>query len=126
VLRAFFGTDSIVPGGRAVTLGTLPWLTGTNSGTGNVTSRNVTTFSQAQLENGASRLYLGVHHGFDNLQGQLLGLAVADAIILRSNDPAAEGLRIKDSPASFVNLTRTLLRRPDLYGYFGKDSSSAR
>ncbi|NJD08834.1 MAG: vanadium-dependent haloperoxidase [Methylococcaceae bacterium] len=118
VLRAFFG-DRIKPDGGAVILGTLPWLTGTNNGTGINTSREVKTFSQAQVENGASRLYLGVHFGFDNLQGQLLGLAVADALI-ESDDPAAEALHIvRDAPASAKRIKSTLLKSPDVYGYFG-------
>lgn len=117
VLRAFFG-DRLRPDGQSVTLTTLPWLTGTNNGTGVTTTRVVSTFSQAQLENGASRLYLGVHWGFDNYQGQLLGLAVADTIIRESTDPAAAGVRVRDSQASSENLARTLSARPDLYGVF--------
>lgn len=120
ILRAFFG-DKIKPDGGDVSLGTLPWLTGTNSGTGNITSRSVKTFSQAQLENGASRLYLGVHFGFDNLQGQLLGLAVANTII-NSDDPAAADLRVRESPASLKRIRHTLLKSPELYGYFGRES----
>jgi hypothetical protein len=116
LLRAFFG-DAITPDGLPVTLGTLPWLVGTNNGTGNATTRTVSSFSQAQLENGASRLYLGIHYGFDNLQGQLTGLAVADRII-RSRDPAASGLRVRSSHVSLRHLTRTLLSRPELYGLF--------
>lgn len=119
VLRAFFG-DEIRPDGKPVSLGTLPWLTGTNNGTGNVTSRSVKTFSQAQLENGASRIYLGVHYGFDNLQGQLLGLAVA-SFIIDSDDPAAKGVTVKDSPASLKRIRQTLLKSPELYGYFGRE-----
>jgi membrane-associated phospholipid phosphatase len=79
-----------------------------------------------QLENGASRLYLGVHYGFDNLQGQLLGLWVADTILLKSDDPAAAGVRPKESHASARNLARTFLLRPDLYGYFGRDTKGLR
>ena len=82
----------------------------------------VRTFSQAQLENGASRLYLGVHYGYDNLQGQLLGLAVADTIIRGASDPAAAGVRVRESPASFLGLLPTLLLRPDLYGFYGRDT----
>ncbi|MFO0687853.1 MAG: vanadium-dependent haloperoxidase [Myxococcota bacterium] len=129
VLRAFLGVDRILPDGSPATLTTLPWLVGTNSGTGNVTTRAVGSFSQAQLENGASRLYLGVHYGFDNYQGQRLGLAVADEILLRSSDPAVKGLRIRlarvrQAPASLLNIRRTLLSRPDLYGYFGQEKGS--
>jgi hypothetical protein len=118
VLRAVFG-DHIRPDGAAVTLTTLSWLVGTNNGTGNATTRSVNTFSQAQLENGASRVYLGVHFGFDNLQGQLLGLRVADTIISRSNDPAAAGVSLKDSRVSAANIASTLASRAELYGFFG-------
>jgi len=121
-LRAYFGSDKIRPDGNAATLGSLSWLVGTNSGTGNVTTRSVSTFSQAQLETGASRLYLGVHYGYDNLQGQLLGIRVADTIIAHSSDPAARGLRIVDSPAAAARLEGTLLAQPDLYGFFGRDT----
>ena len=89
-----------------------------------MTKRSVVTFSQAQLENGASRLYLGVHCGFDNLQGQLVGLAVADLVLLRSNDPAANNVAPGESPASLENLERTLLARPGTYGFFGRDTGA--
>jgi hypothetical protein len=124
ILRAYFG-DKIKPDGSSVALGSLPWLTGTNNGTGNVTTRSVSTFTQVQLETGASRLYLGVHYGYDNFQGQLIGLEVADSI-LRSTDPAAVGLRIPDSRASLFNLERTLLARRDLYGFYGYDTRHRR
>jgi hypothetical protein len=124
ILRAFFG-EKISTDGSAVTLGSLSWLAGTNNGTGNTTTRLVSSFNQLQLETGASRLYLGVHYGWDNLQGQLIGLEIADAV-LRSNDPAAQGLRAPDSLVSELNLERTLLARPDLYGIFGKDTGNRR
>lgn len=124
ILRAFFG-DRISTDGKPVTLGSLPWLNGTNNGTGLTTTRSVSTFTQLQLETGASRLYLGVHYGNDNLQGQLIGLEVADAV-LRSDDPAAKGLRVVDSPASLFNLERTLLSRRDLYGFYGNDAGRPR
>ena len=124
ILRAYFG-DKIGADGKPVTLGSLPWLAGTNNGTGVTTTRSVSTFTQLQLETGASRLYLGVHYGNDNLQGQLIGLEVADAV-LRSNDPAAKGLRVVESPASLFNLERTLLSRRDLYGFYGNDAGRPR
>lgn len=122
ILRAFFG-DKITLQGTPVTLGTLSWLTGTNSGTGKVVSRNVSTFTQAQLENGASRLYMGVHFGYDNLQGQLLGLSVADTILQSKRDPATAGLSVRqDSTGSSKNIKKTLSANPNLYGYFGKST----
>ena len=121
VLRAFFG-DHINPDHSPATLTSLPWLKGTNSGTGNATTRAVTTFSQAQLENGASRIYLGVHFGYDNWQGQWLGLSVAAAIIQGRTDPAAKGVLPRESQVSLENLARTLSSHSDLYGYYGHGS----
>ena len=127
ILRLYFGQDTVNPNGSAATLGTLPWLVGTNDGTGNAVNRSVSTFTQAQLENGASRIYLGVHFGFDNLQGQLLGLAVADTIVAQSNDPAAQGVHWTAAPATVSALTSSLfsalaarlLANTKVYGYFG-------
>jgi hypothetical protein len=123
ILRSYFGDDKVKPNGSPVTLGSLPWLVGMNSGTGNVTSRSVSTFTQLQLENGASRLYLGVHYGYDNLQGQLLGLGVADTILLGSHEPAARGISPRISSVSLLSVPATLLKRTDLYGFFGKDTT---
>jgi hypothetical protein len=122
ILRAFFG-DDIRPDGKPAVLGSLAWLKGTNAGTGNTTTRSVTTFTQIQLETGASRLYLGVHYGNDNLQGQLIGLEVADAII-HSNDPAAKGLKVPQSKGSLSKIEQTLLSRRDLYGLYGKRTTA--
>jgi len=103
ILRSIFKTDRIVPSGATVTLTTIPWIIGTNNGTGQAnplingkdgTTRDVSTFSRIQLENGQSRLYLGVHFGTDNYQGQSLGLAVADAIIKSNSDPALDGVTV--------------------------------
>lgn len=122
VLRSYFNDDHVKPDGTPVVLTTLPWLVGTNAGTGVVATRSVRTFTQAQLENGASRLYLGVHFGFDNYQGQRLGVALADKIIVASHDPAAAGVRIKESAVSPDRIERTLAARPDLFGFFGEET----
>jgi hypothetical protein len=131
ILRAFFRTDNIVRGGAPVTLTTLPWLIGANNGTGQAnplingndgTTRNVSTFSQLQLENGQSRLYLGVHFGTDNYQGQSLGLAVADAIIRAHTDPAVAGIAVyKGSPnvASASHLWSILVSDSVNSGFYG-------
>lgn len=124
ILRAFFKSDSIIPGNADVTLTTLPWLIGTNNGTGLMktpingkdgTSREVSSFSQVQLENGRSRIYLGVHYGNDDYQGQSLGLAVADTIIKSQKDPAATRLSIYKGNRNVANLN-------NLYGIFTKNS----
>jgi len=131
ILRAFFHSDKIVPNNAPVTLTTLPWLIGTNNGTGLLqspldgqdgTTREVSTFSELQLENGQSRIYLGVHFGIDNYQGQSLGLAVADAIINAHQDPAVKDLAVYQggrNVASARNLYALLARNPAASGFFG-------
>ncbi|WP_347985804.1 vanadium-dependent haloperoxidase [Methylomonas sp. AM2-LC] len=131
ILRAFFNSDSILPNNSPVTLTSIPWLIGTNNGTGQLataingqdsTTRNVSSFSQIQLENGQSRLYLGVHFGNDNFQGQTLGLSIADQIINAQLDPAAHGLRIfkgNNSVANGINLHRILVNDSANSGFFG-------
>jgi len=131
ILRSFFGTDNIQPSGNAVTLTTFPWIIKTNNGTGQAnplingadgTSRNVATFSQLQLENGQSRLYLGVHFGNDNYQGQTLGLSVADAIITAHTDPASLGVNVFTggaNVASAPHLYNILVSNSSASGFFG-------
>jgi hypothetical protein len=131
ILRAFFKTDKIDQTGASVSLTTVPWLIGTNNGTGrtnpllngsDATTREVSTFSQLQLENGQSRLYLGIHFGNDNYQGQTLGLAVADAIIKSKTDPAAAGLSVfeggRDIPTA-KRLRSILVADSANSGFFG-------
>ena len=131
ILRAFFQTDSILPGNAGVTLTSLPWLVGTNNGTGKLqtpigdqdaTTRNVISYSQLQLENGESRLYLGVHFGNDNYQGQFLGLAVADEILYQQTDPAVVGLKAfqgNHKVANHHNLRNLLVNDSANSGFFG-------
>ncbi len=106
-------------------------MIGTNNGTGKVdasvfggdaTSRNVSTFSKLQIENGRSRVYLGVHFGTDDYQGQVLGLSVADAIIQAKTDPAAAGLRVFLGNANTPNaqyLKSILVADSENSGFFG-------
>jgi len=131
ILRAFFKSDKITKKGTAVTLTTIPWIIGTNNGTGKVdpaifggdaTTRSVTTFSQLQLETGRSRVYLGVHFGTDNYQGQTLGLTVADAIINYKTDPAVSDLTVywgNSSVANNKNLRSILIADSANSGFFG-------
>ena len=125
VLRAYFRSDEIVPGGAPVVLTSLPWLIGANGGTGTAgafDTRQVSSLTQAQWENGNSRIYLGVHFGIDNYQGQQLGLGIADAIITGKKDPAATGLKVfagGAKVASAKNLRRLLIADAANTGYFG-------
>ena len=131
ILRAFFNSDNIVPANTPVTLTTIPWIIGTNNGTGqlqtpingqNATTRSVSSLTQLQLENGESRLYLGVHFGNDNFQGQTLGLLVADLIINSQIDPAVAGLKVykgNQNVATGGNLHRILVNDSAASGFFG-------
>lgn len=50
--------------------------------------RSFRTLSQAEAENGQSRIYLGVHWQFDNQQGMAMGRQVADYVFQRGLVPA--------------------------------------
>jgi hypothetical protein len=136
ILRAFFQSDAILPNNAAVTLTTPSWLIGTNNGTGQLqapinsndgTARDVSTFTQLQLENGRSRIYLGVHYGNDDYQGQSLGLSVADTIIRDHADPAVKHVSIyhgDKSVASAHNLYRLFVKHSTLSGFYGLNAEN--
>lgn len=65
-LANFYGTDSIAFSLRS---DELPGVV-----------RDYTSFSQAAVENGRSRIYLGIHWSFDDTEGQAMGRAVADHV----------------------------------------------
>jgi hypothetical protein len=131
ILRAFFQSDSIVPANTPITLTGFPWIVGTNNGTGKLaapisgkdaTTRDVTTFTQLQLENGRSRIYLGVHYANDDFQGQKLGLSVADQIINEHNDPAVANVSVYrggKNVASSQNLYSIFVKNSINSGFFG-------
>jgi hypothetical protein len=135
ILRAFFKSDNIVPSQQPQTLTIFPWLVGTNNGTGKLatpigsedaTTRNVSTLTQLQLENGRSRLYLGVHYGNDDFQGQTLGLSVADAILADQQDPAVQGVTRftgHKNAASARNLYSIFVNNSDISGFYGLDDN---
>lgn len=62
----FYGTDEI---SFDVTSEELPGMT-----------RSFDTLSDARIENGRSRVYLGIHWNFDDIQGQATGMGIADRI----------------------------------------------
>lgn len=53
--------------------------------------RNYTSFSQAAAENGRSRIYLGVHWEFDNVNSQTQGRQIADFVTDRLFVPVGQG-----------------------------------
>ena len=131
ILRAFFQSDNIVPAGTPVTLTGFSWLVGTNNGTGQLaapiggkdaTTRDVSTFTQLQLENGRSRIYLGVHFPNDDYQGQILGVSVADQIINAQLDPAISGLSVYKGSATVgtgANLRKLFVNNSSVSGFTG-------
>ena len=78
VLRDFFGTDDI-----AFTFVSDEYNGETLDNEGNVrplVPRSFTSLSQAEEENGQSRIYLGIHWSFDKTEGIALGNRVADYV----------------------------------------------
>jgi hypothetical protein len=73
ILADFYGTDSV-----RFTLKSdeLPGVT-----------RSFDSFSQAAQENGASRVWLGIHFSFDNTEGQAVGRNVADYVVAHALGP---------------------------------------
>jgi hypothetical protein len=77
-LRRFFGTDAI-----AFTFVSDEFNGFTKDHNGNVrpyTPRNFSSLSQAEEENGQSRIYLGIHWSFDKTQGIAQGRRIADYV----------------------------------------------
>jgi hypothetical protein len=77
VLRQFYGTDNI-----SFTIGSdeLPGVT-----------RTFASFSQAAEENARSRIYLGIHWNFDDVQGRALGVKVGDWVFDHVAQPRPHG-----------------------------------
>ena len=67
VLAEFYGTDNV-----HFTIGSdeLPGVT-----------RSYSSFSQASMENGWSRIYLGLHYWFDETNGFALGASIAKDVV---------------------------------------------
>jgi hypothetical protein len=77
-MRRFFGTDNI-----AFTFVSQELNGVTTDNQGNVrplVPRSFTSFSQAEEENGQSRIYLGIHWAFDKEQGIAQGEQVGDYV----------------------------------------------
>jgi len=85
VLRQFYGTDEI-----AFTFVSDEY-NGTTAGTDGVLRpyhpRSFSSFSQAEEENGQSRIYLGIHWSFDKTQGIAQGREIARYILTHAFRP---------------------------------------
>jgi PAP2 superfamily len=78
-LRGFYGSDRI---GFSFVSDEFNGVTRDNSGQVRALSpRSFNTLSQAETENGRSRIYLGIHWDFDCTQGIVQGRAVADFVM---------------------------------------------
>jgi hypothetical protein len=81
LLRRFYGTDAL-----AFTFVSDEWNGATKDNHGNVRPyrpRHFDSFSEAEEENGQSRIYLGIHWNFDKTAGIAQGNEVADWVFER-------------------------------------------
>jgi hypothetical protein len=91
VLRRFYGTDNIP---FTFVSDELNGVTRDNQGhVRPLIPRSFTTLSQAEEENGQSRIYLGIHWSFDKTGGILQGNQVADYVFENSFKPRHRGRR---------------------------------
>jgi hypothetical protein len=85
ILRTFFGTDEL-----PFTFVSDEFNGVTRDNAGNVRPyipRSFTTLSQAEEENGQSRIYLGIHWSFDKTEGIVQGRRIADYVSQRIYRP---------------------------------------
>jgi len=90
-LRRFYGTDDI-----SFTFVSDEFNGVTKDNTGNprpVISRTFSTLSEAEEENGQSRIYLGIHWSFDKTEGIAMGRRVGDYVYDNVLRPVSRKLR---------------------------------
>jgi hypothetical protein len=75
-LTDFYGTDAV---NFTLTSGEMPGVT-----------RSFASFSQAEDENGRSRIYMGVHWNFDDIEGRALGSQIAGWVSANHFQPVPE------------------------------------
>jgi hypothetical protein len=91
ILRNFYGTDNIA---FTFTSDELNGVTRDNQGKLRpLIPRSFTSLSQAEEENGQSRIYLGIHWEFDKTEGIAQGRRVADRVMGHTFTPRNEGLQ---------------------------------
>jgi hypothetical protein len=84
-LRLFYGTDDV-----SFTIVSDEWNGTTVDADGNVRPlipRHFDSFSEAEEENGQSRIYLGIHWAFDKTEGIAQGRNVADFVFTHALRP---------------------------------------
>ena len=89
ILRKFYGTDNV-----AFTFVSDELNGVTHDNAGNVrplVPRSFTSFSQAEEENGQSRIYLGIHWSFDKTEAIAQGRRVADYVFANAFAPKKPG-----------------------------------
>ena len=89
ILRDFYGTDNI-----AFSFVSDEFNGVTKDNQGNVrpvVSRSFSTLSQAEEENGQSRIYLGIHWAWDKNEGIAMGRKVADYVFANAFTPKTKG-----------------------------------
>ncbi len=86
MLRHFYGTDDIA---FTFVSDELNGVTTDNDGSVRpYAPRHYSSLSEAEEENGLSRIYLGVHWGFDSTEGIVQGRQVADYVFERTLKPS--------------------------------------
>ena len=89
ILRRFYGTDNI---GFTFVSDEFNGITRDNGGNVRpLIPRSFTTLSQAEEENGQSRIYLGIHWAFDKTGGIAQGRQVGDYVFKRAFKPVSAG-----------------------------------
>lgn len=88
-LRKFYGTDNIP---FSFVSDELNGVTKDNSGNIRaLVTRSFSSLSQAEEENGQSRIYLGIHWSFDKTEGIAQGRRVADYVFANAFAPVKKG-----------------------------------
>jgi hypothetical protein len=95
-IEHFYGTDEL---DFTITSDETPGIT-----------RSFTRLSDASIENGRSRIYLGVHWDFDDYLGRAAGNSIADAIFARPFVAIPEPSTLVLAAVAFAGLV-TVVRR---------------
>jgi membrane-associated phospholipid phosphatase len=109
MLRNFYGTDAI-----AFTFVSDEFNGVTLDNQGNprpLSPRSFASLSEAEAENGQSRIYLGIHWSFDKTAGIAQGERVADAVFRRVFVPTRRSRRVRSGRVAWATVGRCDSRR---------------